>query len=392
MARTGSRLHILAAEGGDFKEVQAIDVGTADVRRVQLVCNTHYTPIAMEARFTRLDLRADRVSGSWVEPKPRRGRPRIAFDLRIPVEQLSPLSLFGTTAESVARTDAKGLHLSQPGGRQDTNPVGLELTKRLSGDFDVSCGYELLAVGGPLEKYGVALELSVWFDLPTPLYALLVRTRRAYGNRFVTFRVRQKPDGTDAFLDGKETVAASPRGRLRLVRTGTRLHYLKSEGGGYRELQSFEIGTADVVKVRAQATTIWTPILLEARFTDLTVQADQIQDQATPAEADPVPPGEETAISSPWLRVVLFGVLGTLLALLALGAGLSLRRRASLREAARPPTEGPQTKENLGAIQFACAECRRSMKVRPELAGKRVKCPACGKAAVVPGQTREALP
>src|SRR5207248_9662974 len=69
MVRAGPRLRFLTAEGGDFTEVQAIDVGTADVRRVQLVCTTHYTPIALEARFTRLDLRADRVAGSWVEPE-----------------------------------------------------------------------------------------------------------------------------------------------------------------------------------------------------------------------------------------------------------------------------------------------------------------------------------
>src|SRR5262249_33905285 len=160
--------------------------------------------------------------------------------------------------------------------------------------------------------------LKVWFDMPTSEHALLVRTRRAYGDRFVTFVVRKKPDGTEDYLDGKETVAASPRGRLRLVRTGPKLHYLTSEGKSYRELQSFEVGTADVLKVQAQATTIWSPIVLETRFTDLNVQADQIHEQTTRADAEPAPPREEAVIPTPWLRVAPFGGLGALLALFAL--------------------------------------------------------------------------
>src|SRR5207253_9725021 len=127
-----------------------------------------------------------------------------------------------------------------------------------------------------------------------------------------------------------------PQGRLRLVRIGSKLHYLTSEGGGYRELRSFEIGTAEVLKVQAQATTICAPILLEARFTDLNVQADQIQDSTTRADTEPRAPGEEMAVPRRSLRIVLWGGLVTLLAWLAVGAWLSLRRRSRLREAATP--------------------------------------------------------
>src|SRR5262249_5341491 len=102
------------------------------------------------------------------------------------------------------------------------------------------------------------------------------------------------------------------------------------------ELQSFDIGTADVVKVQVQALTIWTPILLEARFTDINVQADQIQDQTAPPDTESSPPGEGMAISRGWLRVVLFGGLAALPAVVGVNAWLSLRRRARLREALRP--------------------------------------------------------
>jgi hypothetical protein len=294
--------------------------------------------------------------------------------------------------ESTVKTDSKGLRFTLPDGRADSNPVGLKLTKRLSGDFDVSFGYELLAVGGPLQKYGVAVELKAWFDSPGSLHALLLRTRRPYGDRFFTYRVRKEPNGKDAYLDGKEVVATRPQGTLRLARTGSKLHYLISEGGDYRELQSFEIGTADVLRVQAQATTSWTPILLDTRFTDFKVQADQIRDQNTRADPEPISPGEESAPSDGSLLLVLFGGLAVLLALLGVGGWLTLRRRSGVRESPRPAATNPDSQANLGTISFACEGCRRTMKARPELAGKRVKCPSCGKTVVVSGQGKESHP
>ena len=391
MVRNGARLRFLAAEGGDYQEIQSINIGAADVRKIQVFCNTGYTPVGLEARFTDLDLRADRILGSWVEPAPRSGQARLAFDLRAPVDQLSPASLFGPISDSTVRTDPKGLRLTLPGGREDTNPVGLELTKRLSGDFDVSFGYELLEVGGPLEQYGVALELKVWFDAPKRLCALLVRTRRKYGDRFIAFRVQTEPDGQDAYLDGKEVAATGPQGKLRLVRTGSKIHYLTSESGNYREIETTEIGNADVWKVQAQATTIWSPILLDARFTDFNVQADRIQDHTAGTDPEPVSSSDEKAGSRGLLYVVLFGGLAVLLVVLGVGGLLFFRRRWSAGEPAKSAQIVPDTNENF-VTTFACEECRRAIKARSELAGKRVKCPGCGKPVVVPARNKAIMP
>ncbi len=325
MVRAGSEVRFLVAEGGDDQEIQRLNIGSTDVHKVQLVCNTQYTPVALDVCFTDLDLRADRILGSWIEPEPRPGQPRLAFDLRTPVEQLSPLSLFGPVTASTVATDAGGLHLTLPAGRQDTNPVGLELTKRLTGDFDISFGYELLAGGGPLHKYGSGLELRIWLDAPTPQGALLLRTRRPDGDRFVTLRFRKEPDGKEQYFDGKEVPATRPQGRLRLLRTGSRLHYLVSDGGDYRELQTLEIGTADVRLVQAQATTIRAPSLLEARFTDVKVQADQFQGGTPPPDREPVPASEESAVGLGPPRFIL--AVAAVVLTVAVGALYLWRRR-----------------------------------------------------------------
>ena len=41
-------------------------------------------------------------------------------------------------------------------------------------------------------------------------------------------------------------------------------------------------------------------------------------------------------------------------------------------------------------IQFACEHCGKKLKVKAELAGKKVKCPGCAQAARVPARMEEA--
>jgi DNA-directed RNA polymerase subunit RPC12/RpoP len=35
-------------------------------------------------------------------------------------------------------------------------------------------------------------------------------------------------------------------------------------------------------------------------------------------------------------------------------------------------------------VKFACGECGKKLEVKLELAGRKVKCPGCGKAVLVP--------
>jgi hypothetical protein len=387
MARAGSRVRFLAAEAGDYREIQALEIGSDDVHRVQLICTTHYTPIALEACFTDLDIRADRILPSWIEPEPRPGRPTLSFDLRTPLERSSRLSLFGPTDVATVATDARGLHITLPAGRENTNPVGLELARRLTGDFDVSLGYELLAIGGPLQQYGVALDLKAWFDTPTPLCALLVRTRRPYGDRFITLRVRKGADGKEEYLDGEEVPATRLDGRLRLLRTGSRVHYLASEGGEYRKLRSLEIGTADVRLVQAQATTIWAPTLLEARFTDFKVQADQIEEVASPPDVEPPPAGgeaeavrppaggEEEAVRPSSVTMYLLAAAGILVVPVMAVGGLYAWSRRRVRRSARSGGEAGTT--GAERVVVRCPHCQKRLSILTAKMGKDVKCPAC---------------
>src|SRR5712691_9972806 len=51
--------------------------------------------------------------------------------------------------------------------------------------------------------------------------------------------------------------------------------------------------------------------------------------------------------------------------------------------AAEALTTKPDPAKKAAAIHFACA-CGRQLQARPELAGRRTKCPDCGEALIIP--------
>jgi hypothetical protein len=82
-----------------------------------------------------------------------------------------------------------------------------------------------------------------------------------------------------------------------------------------------------------------------------------------------------------WLAAT--GLLGLGLASivsLSFAVGLTLRHR----RAGQPPA-GAGTAAAL--LTFACAECGKRLRVKPELAGKKVRCPRCNKATSVPANS-----
>jgi len=85
-----------------------------------------------------------------------------------------------------------------------------------------------------------------------------------------------------------------------------------------------------------------------------------------------------------WLMTAL--LLGaSMLVLFGAVAGVQVLRRRR-RPAAPPPAANPPAESNpvSTAIAARCAGCGKKLKVRRELAGKKVKCPECGKAVLVP--------
>jgi serine/threonine protein kinase len=307
--------------------------------------------------------------------KPRRAR--AAFDFRTGIENYPALSLQGPNVDTLAKTDSQGLRVTIPGGQQDTRPVFVELNHRLRGDFDIAVGYELLAVGAPAPQYGAGVALHVQFDSPSALVARLGRNRKPTGERHGAHKIIGGPDGQRQYLNNMDVPATGTKGKLRLVRNGSNVEYLvAAEGQNYKTLQVVEFGTADVQKVQLDCFTMYTPISLDVRLTELVIEADQFPDGMPSAPVPTLTVESPPKSNSSLLAVELLGALLAIIMLVGLGAWLYVRSNG--RKEQQAPAEAVAQ-----PISFACLACGKNLKAKAELVGKKVKCTQCGQPALV---------
>jgi RNA polymerase sigma factor (sigma-70 family) len=198
---------------------------------------------------------------------------------------------------------------------------------------------------------------AVVFDLET---GRKVRTLHGHQNELT--EISFSPDGT-------KVLTCSMDGTVRLwdYQTGQPLgtllsqdefvfgaafskdgRYVASGGGGRKEGKEFAGGTDHDIRV----------LELPA--------PEQIAAAATPT----VNP-----------RLLWAGLLGTAV-VVALGGLMLVRRRRAV--AAAPPLP-VAADAGAAVIAFACAGCGKNLKAKTAVVGKKVKCPQCGAATVVPG-------
>jgi serine/threonine protein kinase len=101
-----------------------------------------------------------------------------------------------------------------------------------------------------------------------------------------------------------------------------------------------------------------------------------------PAAMDSLPPAAPEAGDRTWLVAGVF--LAVVLGLAVVG--LKLWQSARKRGPAAAPAAGDRTDPAVvpDFISLSCPDCKKTLKVRPALCGKRVKCPGCGQAVRVP--------
>ncbi len=68
----------------------------------------------------------------------------------------------------------------------------------------------------------------------------------------------------------------------------------------------------------------------------------------------------------------------------ALGVGLFVWRKIQAEKRATTHPRPARPEAVPSTVSFACPGCQKTLKARPELAGKKVKCPQCGEAVNVP--------
>jgi hypothetical protein len=278
-------------------------------------------------------------------PPPRQWPEKVDISFARGLKAYPELSLFGPEAEAVASVGPEGLRLTLPAGRevvQEAGAVGVEWQRVLRGDFEITLAYELIDLPRPGPQWGAGAVLDATFDEPVSPQVRLSRTQKAGGPTFgSTYYGLDNTGGRRGqglkYPRANENVRT---GRLRLVRSGTVVAFQVDEGGaGFRTIASREVGGADVVSVRAFATSGEQALPVDLRFRNLELRWDP----GTKIAGANAPGGEGAGRQWPrgWLAALLLIVL---LGLSVAGVVLAVSRRRANWDRPRetPPGEpGP---------------------------------------------------
>jgi DNA-directed RNA polymerase subunit RPC12/RpoP len=288
--------------------------------------------------------------------------------------------LFGPQADGFIKPEAEGLRITLPKDRTSVKPVGLSLALAVGGDFEITAAFEVLKAEEPppgRPSYGVGVLLSV------NQAARVGRLARALGQQVVSWDHWATVDGKPKFLLG-----ASPgegqRGRLRLKRDKTTLHFLWSPdlvGDTFEEVHRCEFEAEEISQLWFELSSDWGGEngALDVRLLELQVRASR------PA-ADPVVASEEKPATGPrgWWGAAAIAALAILLVLAAV-LFVGYRRRGTPPPSANAMAgQAAESPSGAQAVAFACADCGKRLKSNAEMAGKKIKCPQCGSVAVVP--------
>lgn len=300
-------------------------------------------------------------------------------DFRGSRKPIEPLVLFGPDAERMSKPEEGGWRLTLPAERRTTEPVGLETKAPVRGNFTLTTSYEILRSEQPRSGYGVGFELFVMLATPA-------------NDAFGFYRVALVKEG-EVFLCIRSNVQRGQRmhhkdvfpamgkiGQLRVTRQGSDFAFLAKEEGApdFRELVRYDLGPADLKSIRLAAFTGHAKYPLDLRIVDLKVSADGL-----------VPDNSATVGSSPtrWGRgwLLASGMTTLVIVLCSFGVWLlSRRERRKNHLAASTSTHTADANDITPALlSLECPGCGSRLKVRPVLAGKKVKCPQCGQAVSV---------
>jgi DNA-directed RNA polymerase subunit RPC12/RpoP len=291
----------------------------------------------------------------------------------------SALTLFGRDVEDVVKREKEGLRVTLPKDETQTWGWGVAADFTLSGDFEITGAYEWLTVEQPLKagkKVGVSLQVAP--NEQRPKWAQVGRYLRPQGGvHAVEYWDKAIPNSYAA--PGRPTEART--GQLRLVREGSMMSYYAKEGSEneFQKIYEREFGKDDLAFVRFVAANNTNPTTVDVRLLDLRIRSDSV-----PVTADQVSLSAASGETETPSKNGLTGMwlLGSALVLaMVMVLGLWVYARQSRRDAPQPA----ETAAAVPPVSFLCSTCGKRLKAKVELAGKKVKCSQCGKAALVPG-------
>jgi serine/threonine protein kinase/WD40 repeat protein len=285
--------------------------------------------------------------------------------------------------------DSKGARLTLPAGQGKIWHTGFMSGFAVRGDFTATFSFEILKADTPDTGYGVGVSIYAAVD-PKTNDAVSLARRVGLDGKAVYFSNRMK------LVDGKPThnyhsmPATADAGKLRLQRVGSTIRFLVADGpdADFVLLNEVELGASDIRLIQMGGDGGGSESALDARLLRFTLQAQELPGRTELAQVDPPSPQgtPPQTRGKGWLAAALLIGLFLVLGFVALGTWLYFRRRPA--ETSPAPTAVHDNHAvpapSAMAVSFPCSGCRKTLKARAELGGKKVKCPQCGQAVLVP--------
>ncbi len=320
-------------------------------------------------------------------------------------EKVPGLVVFGPEPSRCVKFEPGGLHIILPPTYpRDRQGTGVASDFGVRGDFEITVSYEILQEPRPgTQANPTDLRLVVvpadpvtpglWHKTSQNRAVLARETPRfhmaaqfvADATRWNNLDLPRDQWGNEMFdkieQHTRQAVRAEARtGRLRLVRSGPRLHFFISEGAAsdFTLLQTSEFSTTDLRDVRILGTTGGPGTFLDVRISDVRIRAEALlRGTAATARLAPAPAQRKGLLAV----LTLAGL--SLAGVLSWGAWRYARRRRAV-----PVTE-VMAPSPVSAIVFGCPGCSKRLRARTEMAGKKLKCPQCSEGVIVPDARRE---
>ncbi len=296
LVREGAELAYLVADGDDdaFTLLAKFPLGPEDVKEVRIVGSTGGDKAAIDVRVRDLRIKA----AALPRPAPKVVEELVAPKADYPQEHYHSFKgnpamaagweFHGPGAAECVQFEREGLRVTLPAGREGVRPgVGLQTGFSVKGDFEITMSFEILKAPVPadLGKDGTRLSLAIVKDTPhkgtahVEAATLSRSTSAKNATIFVTWmRRRNAADDAD---DTKSKIypSTATSGRLRLVRSGAELFYLKAEGADdkFKVLTKFSFGAEDLQRVEIVGATGGDKASLDARITDIHIRAGAAQ-------------------------------------------------------------------------------------------------------------------
>ncbi len=271
--------------------------------------------------------------------------------------------------------DSEGARITIPKTTQHAlGGVGFVTAFGLKGDFEVTTSFEILAADQPpVGGYGIGF--SLYAEKADGVAAIISRMTKP-GDKQIILCVAE--------LTGSSGVPCTDKLlRLRLQRIGDTVSYYwapGSAGDNFKKIKDAPFDGTDVKRIKLVALNGLTFSNVDVRLFDITVRGEKESNPTAMVQLKVPSDGQAKNTWKPGARgngggvaaALIIGLLFTLA--VAGGAWLYVRRR---RAHATPAAEAEPI---AGPISFKCSNCEKKLKVKVELAGKRIKCPQCATA------------